>query len=514
MSKKKSVPKSKNQSKDNESNRISKNSAQSKEIDVHNMFNLPAGFTALSKLILKDLNNNSSSPTFYKYNKEKIANFLTDPCKNEKSIRDAVIYIYGASSHFRRLIQYFSGLSDLAYVVSPYKIDTSTANSKTVKRNYQKVLNLLSSMDIKNQFSNVLTVCLREDTFYGTLWVTNDCVILQQLPSDSCSISVIEDGVPNVSFDFSYFDSHKQYLDYYPVEFQEKYNIYTKNMSSMKWQELNSPTSFAIKCNSDILDYPLPPFAGILREIYDIEDYKSLKLTKTELENYAMLVMKLGINSDGEWSMDFDKAKEFWSNLDSVLPEEVGSVLSPMEIEKISFDKSNTGDTDTISEAEESLFSAAGVSSLLFNNKKAAASALSLSIKVDQALTYGIVKSIESAINRFIHKQSYGKNFKVTFLDCSPFNRKELGDAYIKACQLGMPMVSYYCASQGLGQQEMDCMNFLEDKVLDIKSRFIPLKSSSTMSAKDANAEGNGAGRPQMNEEDLTESGEKTRDEQ
>lgn len=512
MAKKSNISKNMGQNKDNNAKHMSNNSAQSKDIDVRNMINLPAGFSALSKVILKDLNNNNSSPTFYKYSKESIANFLKNPYKNEKNIRDAVVYIYGASSHFRRLIQYFSSLSDLAYVVSPYKIDTTTANAKTVKRNYQRVLNLLSSMDIKNQFAKVLTVCLREDTFYATLWVTNDCVILQQLPSDYCSISVIEDGVPNVSFNFSYFDTHSQYLNYYPAEFTNKYNLYKENMSSMKWQELDSPTSFAIKCNSDILDYPLPPFAGILREIYDIEDYKSLKLTKTELENYAMLVMKLGINSDGEWSMDFDKAKEFWSNLDNVLPEEVGSVLSPMDIEKISFDKSNTGDTDTISEAEESLFSAAGVSSLLFNNKKAAASALSLSIKVDQALTYGIVKSIESAINRFIHKQSYGKNFKVTFLDCSPFNRKELGDSYIKACQLGIPMVSYYCASQGLGQHEMDCMNFLEDKVLDIKSRFVPLKSSSTMSSKDA--ESSESGRPEKSEEELTESGEKTRDEQ
>ena len=47
-------------------------------------------------------------------------------------------------------------------------------------------------------------------------------------------------------------------------------------------------TSFAVKYNTDILNYAIPPFAGILREIYDIEDYKALKLTKTELENYAI----------------------------------------------------------------------------------------------------------------------------------------------------------------------------------------------------------------------------------
>ena len=280
----------------------------------------------------------------------------------------------------------------------------------------------------------------------------------------------------------------------------------------MRWQELDSPTSFAIKCNNDILDYALPPFAGILREVYDLEDYKQLKLTKTSLENYAMLVMTIGLNENGEWQIDLDKAKEFWRNLDSVLPDEIGSVLTALPINKISFEKSHTGDTNTIAEAEQNLFSAAGVSSLLFNNDKASANALVLSIKADQAITYGIVKSIEDAVNRFIQAQPYGKNFKVTFLDCSPFNRKELGDMYLKACQYGVPMVSYYCASQGLGQAEMDCMNFLENDILDIKSTFIPLQSSSTQSGSNGNGATDEGGAPPKDIEDLSESGEQNRE--
>lgn len=213
----------------------------------------------------------------------------------------------------------------------------------------------------------------------------------------------------------------------------------------------------------------------------------------------------------GNWQIDLDKAKEFWRNLDSVLPEEIGSVLTPLPIDKISFERTHTGDTDTIAEAEQNLFSAAGVSSLLFNNDKASANALVLSIKADQAITFGIVKSIEDAVNRFIQSQSYGKNFKVTFLDCSPFNRKEMGDMYLKACQYGVPMVSYYCASQGLSQSEMDCMNFLENDVLNIKSTFIPLQSSSTQSS-DGNGATSEGGAPQKDINDLSESGEQNRE--
>jgi hypothetical protein len=470
-------------------------------------------FTVLNKLITRDLNNNTNTPTFYLYSKDDITKYLSNPYTYEKQLRQAVTYIYGASSHFRRLIQYFVSLSDLSYVVSPSGIDPKKANVQTVSRNYRKVLSTMSAMSVRSQFPKILTVCLREDVFYGTMWVTQDNITIQQLPSDYCAISTVEGNVPNVTFDFSYFDSHSQYLDYYPEEFRTKYNIYQKQRT-VRYQELDSPTSFAVKCNNDILDYPLPPFAGILREVYDLEDYKQLKLTKTALENYAVLVMTLGINEDGDWQMDLDKAKEFWRNLDTVLPEEVGSVLSPMEISKISFERSNTSDTDTIAEAEQNLFTAAGVSSLLFNNDKASANALLLSIKADQAITFGIVKGIEDVVNRYIQSLSYGKYFKVTFLDCSPFNRKEMGDQYLKGCQYGLPFISMYAASQGLSQSEVDNMSYLENDVLGLQAQFIPLQSSATQSSSVSESEGatDEGGAPEKDIGELSDSGEQSRE--
>lgn len=446
-------------------------------------------FALLNKLIMRDLNNNRSAPTFSRYSKDDITRYLANPYRYERQLRDAVIYIYGASSHFRRLIQYFVGLSDLAYIVEPYKIDPKKANIRITNNNYRKVLNALDSMSIKTQFPAILTVCLREDTWFGTMWVTNDDITFQQLPSDYCAISSKEGHCLNVTFNFSYFDAHAELLDYYPQEFKTKYEQYKKNRAN-RWIELDSPTSFAIKCNDDILNYSIPPFAGLLREIYDLEDYRNLKLTKTALENYAMIVTKIPLNDDGTWGIDLEKAVEFWQNLSSVLPEEIGSVLTPMDMEKISFERTHAGDTQTVTDAEQNMFSAAGVSSQLFNNPKASANSLLLSIKADQMITYGVVKGIEDAVNRFIQAQPYGKNFHINFLDCSPYNRKEMGDAYLKAASYGFPTISAYCASQGIGQSQLDNMSFLEGEVLGLAEMFKPVQSSSQMSSSDLEGEG------------------------
>ena len=439
----------------------------------------PMMFANLNHVIYRDLNGTTRAPTFAKYSREEIITYLSNPYRYKTQLRNAVIYMYGASSNFRRLIQYFVGLNDFSYIVTPYRMDYDSAEAKgtTYKKNYIKTLDFLSTMNIKTQGAKILTVCLREDVFYGTCHVTKDDITIQQLPSEYCEITSVEGNVFNVSFNFSYFDSRGDLLPLYPPEFEKKYNVY-KNSSGSKWQELDSPNSFAIKVNNDVPDYPIPPFAGILPNLYDISDYQSLKMTKTELENYAILAMYLEKDPDGRWQMDFGKAEKYWRNLDGVLPDEVGSILSPMKLEKISFDRAGGASTsDTVS------------------------------IKADQNITFGIVRMIEDAINRILHEQPASKNFSIRFLDTSCYNRKEAAEVYLNGCRSGAPFVSAYCAvAAGLNPEEMDGLCWIEQKGFDFVSKFNPLRMSSTQSGNDGN------GRPESNPDALTDEGERSRE--
>lgn len=485
------------------------------------MVRLPTAFSELNRVAIDDIRRSFGDyygGKQFKFQKHNIQRALRTPKASEKYLRRAVRYIYNTSSHFRRLIQYFVGLTDWAYIVSPYRTDPQSANVRTTTLNYRKVLNLMSIMNVKSQFAKILTVCLREDVFFGTFREASDSITIQQLPSDFCRIESVERNVPNVSFDFSYFDSsNEKRLAYYPDEFRIKYEKYKTDRVKYRWIELDAPNSFAVKCNDDILDYAIPPFVGIIGEILDLDDFKNMKKVKTALENYAMLVMKLKVDDDGHMQIPLEQAKSFYHNLDDVLPEEVGSVLSPMDIDKISFERSNTGDADTVSEAEQNIFTAAGVSALLFNNASASANALLLSIKVDQSMTFKIVKSIEDAINRFIQDKSYGKYFKITFLDVSPFNRKEMADAFLKDATYGFPTLSMLAATEGLSQSELDNMSFLEDSVLGLKKMFKPLQSSATLSSSGSETGSDTldvGGAPTKDIGDLTDAGEATREQQ
>ena len=124
-------------------------------------------------------------------------------------------------------------------------------------------------------------------------------------------------------------------------------------------------------------------------------------------------------------------------------------------------------------------------------------------------LTFGIVKGIQDVVNRFIQHTTYGKKFKVTFLDCSPYNRKELGDELLKAASYGMPTISMYAATQGLEQAELDAMSFLETQVLGLQDMFEPIRNSANTSSDDTESQ---AGAPQKDIGELTDSGEQSRE--
>lgn len=136
------------------------------EEDQNFPIRMPEKFAAINRMVLRDLNEFKDPyrrSFFGRFKKEDIARFMRDPHRFQNELREAIVYIYGASPHFRRLIQYFVSLSDCSYIVSPYRVDPKKTNVKTTNINYRKVLNSLSVMNIRTQLPKILAVCLRED---------------------------------------------------------------------------------------------------------------------------------------------------------------------------------------------------------------------------------------------------------------------------------------------------------------------------------------------------------------
>lgn len=464
-------------------------------------------FMKTAKLILQDLENAKRDTAFFKkYTKTEIIGWLTSPETNEKNLRNASVYLYNASSHYRRLINYFAKMSLYAYIVIPYKLDTDKVDIKKFKSNYKGILDKLETMNIKHEFLKIMTTIFREDIFYGYEYSLKDSYFIKKLPPDRCKVSSTEDGVYNFAFDFSYFTSNKEKLDTWGEEFKTKYDIY-KADTKKKWQEIDSKNSICIKLNEDI-DFPIPPFIGLLPMIYDIEDFKMLTKAKEEIGNYKMLSLEIPLNDDGSYKFPYTEAERFYSLLGSVLPENIGLALTPMKIGEHSFEKAGTASAvNVVADAETSFYNAGGVSQLLFNSEKSSSATIGNSIKSDEEIVYAVLRQFERWINRKLKQESGTYKYKLLFLDTTIYSRKEFIEMLLKNGQYGMPIVNALCSCMGYSPADTEAMAFLENEVLQYHFKLVPLQSSHTQTGED-----NEDGRPKVDDDELSESGTKTRD--
>lgn len=475
--------------------------------------NIVLDYAKLTELIVKDLNKTQSTTT-KKYTKDNVTTWLSSPLRYSKNLQGMSAFLYDISPHYRRLINYYARLATLDFYVEPYGLDTSkNINVKTMRSNYNKAVDYVELMNIRHEYGKALVTAWKLGTFYGFEWYTNSSYFIQELPYEFCQISGIVDGTYTFSFDVSYFDKNPTQLDMFPKEFKKMYNSY-KSGSKPKWQEVDPLQSICIKVNEETY-YDLPPFAGLFGDIFDIEDYKTLRMTNTVLGNYKFIVEKIPLRKESDKNNDFlidlKTVGMFHNKTANLLPDEIGIFSTPFEIETVEFSKDKT-EKDNVLEAERDFYSSSGTSQLLFNGSKSSQANLTKSIQVDEAEVFSVLRQIERIISNKIKYEIKGTfKFRLRILNNTIFNRKENAEMLLKNAQYGLPVKTMLCASLGLNPSAVISMNFLENEVLGLVDSFIPLSSSHTQSSQTKGEVTNDGGRPQLNEDNLTDKGEEQR---
>jgi len=469
---------------------------------------VPIDFAQLSKLVISDLDSSKYKTSLTtKYTKEQIIAFLDNPQKSEPQLRKLSQYLYHVSPNYKRLVQYFAGMLRFDYIVEPYDLDIEKVKMDAFKKQYLKVLKQLEIMNLPHEFTKILKHAFKDDVFYGYEHMTEDSYFIQRMSPDHCKISSIEDGVYNYAFDFSYFKNEEETLKY-PKEFQVKYQLYLVDRINMRWQELDSNNTICFKVNEEI-EYPLPPFSPVFEAVFDIDETKRARRVKTKMDNYMILTQKIPIGDKTEepnkFLIDLDTAIAFHNKATQSLPEEVGLVTSPMDIEAIKLERKNN-DVDIVAKAERDYYNAAGISQVLFNSDKITGTGLNKSIATDEEIVFMCLQQFERWINRKLKQFNKTYKFRVKFLETTQFNVESVRNGLLKSAQYGMPVKSALAATWGYTPSTFMNMTFLENEVMNLPEKLIPLSSSHTASGKD------GAGAPKKSDGNVSESGEKTRD--
>jgi len=471
---------------------------------------------ALSRLNLTTLSKNETR-TYNTYSKERLRTFMKDPFANSQNLRNLSRFLYRVSFFYRRLIHYNAEMIDLtAQSIIPLIDLTKEQDEDEVLTRYYKTCAKVEQMHLAREIFKLLVVAWREDTVYGYVYDDDDSFFIHILDGDYCKVSSIEDGVLNFAFDFSYFRSHEENLDYWGKEFKQKYNRYQKNIVNLRWQELDPERTICLKVNIDDPTFPFPPFGALFEALIDLADLQGIQSVKDELSIYKLLVARLEtINNSNEvddFKLDIDTALEYYNKMAEEIPPEVGFGLSPFPIDTIEFKPVDTSDVDMISNATNNLFKTSGGSEVLNSDQITGTSAYLAALLCDTEMAISsILPQIEAWMNRYL-TYKIGKNHAIVkYLEVSVYTKESKKDSLLKSGQNGVPTKLAIAALDGYTPLETMSLEYLENKVLKLHKNWIPLSTSYTQSGNPSlDTDPIEGGRP--NSDSLTDEGEKSRE--
>ena len=451
--------------------------------------------------------------TFQTFSKERLRTYMRNPLSNATNLRNLSRFLYRVSHPYRRLIEHNANMVDLtAQTLIPIRTSFSKDDkAKTVLDSYYDTAVQVDRMQMAKEIYKCLIIAWREDCFYGYTYEDTTGFFIMPLDGDYCKPSSMNyDGTLNFAFDFNYFRSHPAQLDYWDKEFTKKYNAYL-NDATLRWQELDPQRTICLKVNIDDMTLVLPPYIALFEQIIDNVDLQGIQALKDELSIYKLLVARLKPLSNAkdpdDFEVDPDTAVEYYNKFRASLPEGVDSAISPLPIDVVEFKGNTTEDVDMISNSVSNIFKTSG-GSLILDNEKNGTTIYEAQIISDTL--HGLVPllgQIEKWVNRYIGYRL--KNpAKVKYLECSPWTKKNLKKELLSSGQYGIPDKMAIAALDGFSPLESLSIMYLENNILELHNKWVPLQSSYTRSWRD-NKESGGQ---EKDSDELTDEGSETRE--
>lgn len=478
-------------------------------------------YAKVQELLLQNVKK-AKSKTFTQYTKDLIKQYLRNPYSNIDNIRNVSAFLSRTSMIYKKIISYFAQMPLFSYNVI-YKSDFQKGiDSNKFLKSYQDILQKLQQVDFKKEFSTVIATALRDGVYYGfTYDGEGDGFFLYGLDPKYCKISAITgDGEYIIAFDATYFDTgtNSEYL--YGVDndgegvwdqvFIEGYETYKSQGQDFRWFDLPPERTLCLLADEEA-DMPLPYFLPVFISLLDLLDLEQILMSKTELENYVLLVSKIPLLTNTQEVDDFAVSLElvqFMQDLlDQVIPSLVGTAYTPCDLDVVHFDQANsTEDTDKLAKSMNNLFSNLGISELVVSGGTSTNSVgLKHSIQNDESFALKYVSRLEHWMNSYI-KLNYSQDFIFKFHPITYFSQEDYVKRIKDAATTGLPVAMDYATSLGSTPYEVMCSTYMENALGIKDGLWKPLTTSYTQS-------GDGSqGAPEKDIDELSPEGIATRE--
>lgn len=457
--------------------------------------------------LLKSLNMSPAT-----FNRETIEKLIQNPRANEDALKDLSQYLYNVVMQFNRLVNYYATIPTFDHYLVPTNADEEDMKSKSFKNSRSKAVSTLEKLNVKLTFPNILKGVILEDAKFYYVRELGDSITLQEMPSKYCKIINKTEYGYQYAFNMYYFmqsginihDFAPEFLDY----FQHFIDDNKKKVSNYYWQPLDPVMAPVFKFDETRAGLT-PPLMGLFQDSAEIDHYKKLLKTKTQLEVWKIIVGKIPMKQDSKgavvannFAIDPVVAGQYTAILQAGVPDGVKVATTPFELDTVNFDQSQT-QNNIVGFSQDNFYNSAGSTPVLFGAGTVNASGLDASIKVDEAYVVHMYRQFERFLNAYLRTKTGKYRFKAAFPDLTRFNWQEKLETYLKSAQFGF---SKTLVSVAMGINPDDMLNLLmyENSINLVENYLRPLQSSHV---QNGNSEG---GAPKKSK--VGDAGEKTRD--
>lgn len=473
---------------------------------------------------------------------ENIDAAMLDPRSNEKTLRGYSEYFYTASMPFKRIIEYLANMLAFDYT---YTSDTDDYNSKAYKKDVKTITDFMTKFKAEKQFRMVTKQLLKEEIFYGCLWAEGDRYFIQQLPTDRCLLTGRFGYGFLFDFDMTWFLQPTVDIDLYPPIFKTMFmNTFHMNAKEAKerskgeasyfynphialnhrtenvfaqWcgcepdlgffvfklsPEMASIVPFFSSMYSDLVLQPL--MRGLQRNIFIAAASKLIvgEIPMLNKDTKALKISDMLALSPQELNIFMNLVKQA---INSEVIKVAAAPLTNMETK--SFDL--VGDNSKVYNSYlKSALATSGINtSLIFTSDvKANVQESLLSLAVDEQLVESLYPQFNDFMDYYINMRTKNK-FSFEFEGCRfPGDYEKKFQTQKDLLSLGICMPQKLASSLG-----MEYHNFLrmieEGKAMGFVDKLTPIQTSFTMGKAGAST----GGRPQVEDDKLSEGGESTR---
>ena len=435
------------------------------------------------------------------YTPEKIERIITSGSLAEQQALSRNFFY--KDGYYKQIIIHYATLLKYAGLLIPNPSLGKKLSTSHISKRYYNALDYVEKMNLPVFLTDCATRALIDGCYYGVIvQLDKQNFSVLDLPSGYCQTRYKDlNGDDLIEFDVSYFNSivdltaKEQALTSYPKFIRDAYK---------KWQKQKSSNSWVIIPSDIGICFPFfdgrPLFLSVIPASLEYDDAIQTERDRDAEEIRKILVQKIPHLQDGRLLFEPDEAAEMHAGAVGMLKgnKNISVLTTYADVDAVVSKTTGESTSKTLEQIEKNIYAQAGVSGQIFSST--GSSTLDASIKNDIALMMYLANKFSRFITNSINR-IYGNTnitFKYQILPVSIHNMDKFVDQSFKLSGSGY---SYLLPVVALGLSQRDIVNLkeLENDVLKLGEKLIPLSSSYTQSSD------NPTGRPKLDDSEKAE---------